>query len=466
MELYVQNDLDKFKTEKENIIMKHTKAQLDLVEPIRKEVKSVSDIISKFIKSNKRKIYGGYALNLLIKSKNKKDAIYTEDDIPDIDFYSPEPIIDVIKICNLLHDKKFKHVNGFEAVHKETYSIRVNTQLYCDITYMPKILFNVLPFKEIDGFRVSHPHFIEIDYLRMINDPLISYRRIDKIFPRLFLLQKYYPLPHSSEDLLALKIKNKDILNDIFEWLKNNKSIIVIGQYPFNYYLLKSELKKKNFKILPIPLYEIVSINFRDDVVDLLKLLQSKYKNVTITEHYPFFQFLGHSAYLYLDNDILIAKIYDYNNHCYPYLDISAYQFDYESFKEISGKIRIGTFSMVLMYCLMNLVKARVDNDKNIANYYYVMSSQLIEMRRYYLNKHKKTVFDNTIFKEFETECIGHEIKPEIEKQERIDKRKKKGTILVFKYNPEEGIKEPVSEYKFSNTSGNPVNNRSKMKIV
>lgn len=464
MDLYIQKDLDKFKEEKENIILKHTKAKLDLIEPTKKEIKAVMDIIIEFIKKHKRKIYGGYALNLLIKSKNKDDVIYKEEDLPDIDFYSPEPIIDLIEICNDLHKKKFKHINGIEAVHKETYSIKVNQQLYCDITYMPKILYNVLPYKEIDGIHVAHPHFIEIDYLRMINDPLVSYWRIDKIFPRLFKLQKHYPFPHSRDDLIVLKTKNQEILDDVFEWIKDKKSIIVIGQYAFSYYLMKSEINKRNFKILDIPMYEFISTNYRDDVVDLLKILQKKYK-ATITEHFPFFQFIGYSSYIYLD-DKLMVKIYDYNNHCYPYIDIDAYYFKYESFEKTKGFIRIGTFSMTLMYNLICMTKARIDNDLTITNYYYIMASQLVEMRRYYLDKYKKTIFDDTDFKDFEIKCIGEEVKPEIERQIRIKRRKEKGKLLSFKYNPEEGVKEPVSEFKFSNTSGNPIKVSKKMKIV
>ena len=35
-----------------------------------------------------------------------------------------------------------------------------------------------------------------IDYLRMITDPINNYWRLEKIFEKFYLLQKYYPLKY------------------------------------------------------------------------------------------------------------------------------------------------------------------------------------------------------------------------------------------------------------------------------
>lgn len=463
MELYTNKDLEKFEKEKSNIEQKHKIAKLKYIEPVKSEREDINKVIHSFIIKNHRKVYGGYALNLLIKNKNKNDAIYKETDMPDIEFYSYEPINDLIRICNELYNKKFKRVTGMEAEHLETYTVMVNTEKYCDITYMPKQLYNILSTRVIEGYTVVHPHFLEIDYLRQINDPLVSYWRLDK-FSRFYLLQKYYPLPHVGEFLPEIQIKNPDIINDIKNWLKNKITTIIIGQYAFNYFLIKSKIDKTNFKIIPVPNYEFISIDFRNDAIDLLKYLQEKYENITMTEHYPFFQFLGHSAYVY-HNDDLVCIIYDRNNRCIPYLTIPLYNFTKEGFSEEKENIQIGTFSVTLMYSLIKLTKAKMDKDDLIYKYYTVMSSQLVEMRRYYLNKNKLTILDNTVFKDFQIECIGDEITPKMEKTHKIEKRKEKGKMLRFSYYPDENLKEPNSDYKFSNTSGNPIKDAKKFKI-
>ena len=107
-------------------------------------------IIKKFIIEKKRKIYGGYALHLLLLEKNKSTIIYEENDIYDIDFYSPEPIIDLKELCDKIYAAGFKPVLGQEAQHKETYSVYVNYQLYCDITYMPNNIYKKLRFMFIN----------------------------------------------------------------------------------------------------------------------------------------------------------------------------------------------------------------------------------------------------------------------------------------------------------------------------
>ena len=41
--------------------------------------------------------------NKTIVKKNPKDAFYKEDELPDIDFYSPDPLRDVVDLSNKLH---------------------------------------------------------------------------------------------------------------------------------------------------------------------------------------------------------------------------------------------------------------------------------------------------------------------------------------------------------------------------
>ena len=113
------------------------------LEPSLSEYKKVNKIIVDYIIKNNRIVYGGFGWNELIKDKNPDDAIYHKDliEYPDIEFYSFEPIKDMIKLCDLLHESNFSYVLGEEANHHETYSLFVNNQNYADISYMPKILY-------------------------------------------------------------------------------------------------------------------------------------------------------------------------------------------------------------------------------------------------------------------------------------------------------------------------------------
>ena len=84
-------------------------------EPTINEINNVYNIIKQYIRDNNLIVYGGWAQNALIEKKNKKDAFYSQVDIPDIEFYSPKPLTDLIKLCDLLHKKNLKYVEGSEG---------------------------------------------------------------------------------------------------------------------------------------------------------------------------------------------------------------------------------------------------------------------------------------------------------------------------------------------------------------
>ncbi len=92
MQLYSAADFELAKEKLGPIVEKIEKRKLELFEPTTEEQLRAAALVMQFIKDNKRKIYGGTAQNALVKDKKKEDAFYAEDKLPDIDFYSPDPI--------------------------------------------------------------------------------------------------------------------------------------------------------------------------------------------------------------------------------------------------------------------------------------------------------------------------------------------------------------------------------------
>ena len=109
---------EQFKENYPKIMKKVGKKKLEEMEPTIDEITQVNGIIIDYIKKNKRKVYGGYALNKLLVAKNPSLAIYDELDTPDIEFYSPDPLGDLTKLCDKLAEAGFKNVIGQEAQHK------------------------------------------------------------------------------------------------------------------------------------------------------------------------------------------------------------------------------------------------------------------------------------------------------------------------------------------------------------
>lgn len=482
MSIYRESDLDLLGENIDKILEDVKKKELVLFEPTGTEQRKVTEIILNYVKEKKRKLYGGFALNQLIAHKSPKDKIYTELDVPDIDIYTPYPLQDLVDICDLLHKHGFKSIQGKEAMHKETYSIFVNHKNgpYCDLSYVPKNIYNKMPFKEIKGLHLIHPTFMTIDYLRMFSDPLLSYQqRLEKAFKRFFKLQKFYPIPSIEKPLdvkftKAYEPEAKNIINSINNYVVNKDTLIMIGFYAYNVFLnesgiMESKVKNvKSFSLIDLPYFEIVSTKFREDGLALLNYIKTAHpslsKDIRVVEHYPFFQFLGHSAYIYYKKSLLCI-LYHHNNRCTPYLTVPAINVNDGKLTLLNGNINIGSFTVTLMYALMTSMKGRVDGNEGRKDLYQTMSSHLLQLRNYYLDKQKKTVFDITLFQDFLIDCKGNTMPVAREHRLIIESRKKKKQKYGFSYDPATEYK-PDLKYGFVNSSGNAINNERNLKLT
>jgi len=469
------------------IIMKKIKNKKLLeFDPKINEINQVYEIIKKYIIEKKRKIYGGFALNLLLTEKNPEYALYDETDIPDIDFYSPVPLVDLVALCDLINEAGFKPVVGQEAQHKETYSIFVNYQLYCDISYMPVNIYHKTRFIKIQDYTIMHPWFMMIDYFRMFTDPMISYWRLEKHFLRYMTLQKTYPLPLIQKPLSITGYKDKGIsetMNLIFDYLTTKSTILFTGFYIYNYYLHVSNYNHKkangngnsNYEYINIPYYEVYSTDYVKDGMDILEFIkmlpESIASKITHVENYPFFQFYGYNTVLYYNDgtdNIPILYIYSNNKKCLPFKQVDYIMFNNLSKSkptiDSSRKINIGSFDHNILHALIILVKVRVDDDNDWNDLLYKYINGLVAFRTWYLDTHKKTIYSDTIFQEFVTECMGETIMPERERRLIIEVRKKLGKPYVYKYEP--GISKNPGNYIFLNSSGNPINKQNNLKLV
>jgi len=434
------------------IVDEVSKIRLETLEPTMNERLTVREIILNFIKQKGRKIYGGWAFNELIKVKNPKDAFYKDIDVPDVEFYSSEPLNDLLELCNRLYEnKELQGIVGKEAQHTETYTIYVNNEKYCDISYVPKLIYNKIPVIIINGLHMVEPSFLIIDVLRTFSDPLTSYWRLTKTFKRIRLLHKYYPIKSFSKpSTFPPKVNSAvvPILTDIQNFLINRSSMILFDYAAYIIFMNDGKFIKD------IPYYECVSTEYVQDCTELYNLLKSKY-DVKITEYYPFFQFYGHNAIISYNN-IPVIHIYNNNAKCIQYQDIKVSNSNY---------IRVGSFAFVLLMLYVLFHKARVDNDKDKEYNLHYMIYSLLQKRNSYLKEHKKTIIDNTIFKEFGVTCVGKTIDPPRLFRKKIEKRKEQGKPYVFSYEPSKEKKPNIENWQFANTSGNVINNERNKKL-
>lgn len=466
MELYTLDDVELIKSTIDDIVEKIDLKKLEIFEPTKKEIMDINKIVLDYIRNKKRKIYGGYAQNKLIVAKNPEDAFYDDSDLPDIDCYSPEPIKDLVALCDQLYSKGYTFIQGKEALHKETYSIFVNFKNVCDLSYVPRNIYNKIPFVEVDGINYVHPSFVYIDLYRMMTEPYFSSFRWAKIFPRLYKLQKHYPFNKVTKGLSNAYDVPKDkegivkqINKNIIDIIKNKDSIIIVGQYAYNILLEYSGIMKdsKNYKEIPIPFMQLISTNYITDATNIVLDLKNKFMKegkITYTEFYPLWMFTGYSTVIYYD-DVPIIHITSHNKRCTPINKINL---------DKSNYIQLGSFDYVLLMNMIAGLRAKVNDLSEKYNYHNIMTSHLVEMRNYYLKKNKKTLMDDSLFKSFIPECTGYTIDPGRETNLLRDKKFREGKMVAFKYSPEEKREPP--EYKFANTSGNSVQKPMNLKIT
>tara|TARA_B110000208_G_scaffold192023_1_gene261872 strand:+ start:6387 stop:7733 length:1347 start_codon:yes stop_codon:yes gene_type:complete len=446
MKIYNDKDI-KIIDENLSIIQKKGEREKALRnDPTIDEYKKVIKVIIEFIKNKKRIIYGGMCWNELLKNKtNNKVFFYDEYDLSDYEFYSFEPLVDLKELCDILHNKGFKKVEGVDAFHEETYTIRVNYMPYCDITYMPKIIYNKLKPIKINGLNYTPFNFLLIDIFRMFNDPLDSFWRLEKNGKRALLLFKYYDLQINDK---FTKIKyNTNILDYIRKDIIINSNFIVIGYYAIDYYRYISTNENKE---LYTPYYEIITDTLDNNVDKINDQLTKKFGDkIRKEEYHPYFQFFDKKFVFYYENNIILI-VYGNNEKCVPYKRLE------------EKKINIGSYNIVLMYLLIN------------SNYYYNQNNKiekqntdffiksLITYRNNFLTKNNKSPLDNTPFEEFILQCLGQNIPSDKKFFMQIDQTNKEFNRKIRIRYKAETPKGDFSKLKFANSSGNKKDNKQK----
>jgi hypothetical protein len=441
--MYREDDIEKIKLNIDNISTKAMTIYKTNYEPTLAESQEVYKELLNFIKEKKKIIYGGYAQNNLILQKNKNDGFYKDIDTPDIEFYSFEPVKDLFELCNYLHSKNFKYVQGQEGIHEGTYKIFVNFVNYCDITYLPKNIYDNCPFIESsDKIKFAHPNFMLIDIYRVFTDPMTSYWRLDKTFKRFIKLYNYYPIENKNSIIKFLNLSDELILSQIRKKIIHNSNYIVVGSYAYNYYV--SKINREN--IIKINFYELITENIRKESSKIYNKLKTLFgSKITVKEYTPFFEFFDYRIEFLYEGKVIL-RIYNNNNRCIVYNH------------SVKKNTKFGTNQIVLLYLLSNYNYYLVNRNLTESNNYFNMFIKLNNSKQNYLDKHNITAIDTSPFEDFKMNCIGKPVALDRLERLTIISKKKKGKQLKFRYEPTGKIVK-IPEFIFDNVSGNEVIN-------
>lgn len=485
------------------------------VEPTLQRRKDIVRVVKEHVRKMKRKVYGGVAINEFIRLKNEADAFYDDDlDVPDIDFYSPDPVADLKAICLALKNIGISPVEGREAQHVDTFTIFACYWKCCDISYMPKIVYNRIPTDVLpDGLQYVRPSFMFIDFLRIINDPLMSYWRLDKNFPRFAKLQRFYPMEAPTKRIpdihaTAVKVfggvpaKNELVARILRDFLPGSSAVIVGCTA---YHALMSVAASGSSRTTSATstsinritvhesagLLELLTVEYPADVAKLYDIIKAVVPGVLYQEYHPFYDFLGHRGHFLTPDGELLLRVFDNKHKCVPFMElpvaVPAYQNQNQdqsqnqnqnqnqsqnqnpqnpqnqSASSETVQARVGTFTVIVMFMMIMRFRVRVENngtplDALAVHMYDNIVSNMYQVRNAYLKKHGATILDDTPFKEFVMPCVGEAMHALRINQLMQEIRYRKYQFRGIKYNPYKNTELNVEDFKFLNTSGNIIN--------
>lgn len=240
----VQKQLDMLKN-----VVEEAQDIIDYEQAHNPEIIFALEIIERFLRRKDRVCYGGTAINAILP---KKLQFYDEDkDLPDYDFFTPDPDEDVKDLVGELKKAGFTEVVQRIGMHKGTFKILVNFIPIADISTLDPDLYKVVLKRSIvrDGIHYADPDFLRMMMYLELSRPRGQVERWEKVYERLLLLNAAFPPKVCKKSFEALTgrahipiIIRKSLLDFVLD-----KSRILVGAEVMALYnwMLQKRYKKK-----------------------------------------------------------------------------------------------------------------------------------------------------------------------------------------------------------------------------
>jgi hypothetical protein len=197
-------------------------------------IKKILETVRGFIEKRRVLCYGGTAINNLIP--NKADRFYDPNyDIPDYDFYSEQPQLHAMELADIFHSQGFKSIEVKPGAHLLTFKVFVDFTGVADITYLDPAIFKRLWKEDIvkEGIHYVSPNFLRMSMYLELSRPRGDVSRWSKVYDRLMLLNKYYPVgcpPHKEKEPTLITDAERQSIEHVLQ----TKSFILLGLHAAN----------------------------------------------------------------------------------------------------------------------------------------------------------------------------------------------------------------------------------------
>ena len=444
--------------EKELDLLRHS---VDIAETkTNKKIKNTSDIdaiikiLEGFLRRKKVVCYGGTAINNILP---ENEQFYDHDvEIPDYDFFSARAIEHAKELANLYANNGYEEVEVRSGVHKETYKLFVNFIPIADITQLAPKLFRVLIKNSIrkNGVSYAPPDYLRMQTYNELARPDGDVSRWEKVYKRLVLLNKYYPLKNnpkcSQVNFMRDFTGNPELKETLYNVVKDammNEGVVFIGGYASSLYgrHMPPEQKKQ---LLEVPDFDVLAEDPKAVAYIVKKHLEDAgFKNVQINKKPP------------AGNDIIMTHyeiVVDEDTLCFIYEPHGC--FSYNEIKISNKTVKVATIETMLLFLLAFMY----------ADQPYYDHERIICMAQYLINVQAKNRLEQKgLLKRFNVNCYGKEktmVEIRGDKSSKFKELKnavdsKEYNKYFFKYIPNK-TKKKRGSFMVDNTFIQPNNNK------
>jgi hypothetical protein len=206
-----------------NEVMEEGKKRVDWETAHDEQIVHAIQVIERFLRKRHRLCYGGQAINSLLPTKHRfYDSRYT---IPDYDFFTPDLEGDTKEILDMLKEEGFIDINYRVGIHEGSRKINVNFVPVADITEMHEDTYTILSKRapKVDGISYCDPDYLRMNMHLELSRPRGQVDRWNKVYERLLLLNRSFPIETCHNPLIVKKGIAPDVRKEILSFCITNK---------------------------------------------------------------------------------------------------------------------------------------------------------------------------------------------------------------------------------------------------
>jgi len=197
------------------------------IEASRPDVKASLEIVEEFLKHHPVMCYGGTAINNLLPVE---DRFYDPAvDVPDYDFFSKTPQEHSMIIANKLAQRGIENVEVKPGMHLGTFKVFADFVGVADITFLDEVVFDRLWKENVTRNKIHYvtPNFLRMSMYLELSRPRGDVTRWMKVYLRLQLLNKHYPVTCKKEKARQHNTVTPAQKKQIMTLLKNEPLVLM-----------------------------------------------------------------------------------------------------------------------------------------------------------------------------------------------------------------------------------------------